>query len=185
MTKIRYSELMSVFNPRGFTLIELLVVVLIIGILSAVALPQYQTAVRKARLTEMQTIVKAVKDAQEIYYMSNGEYTRDFYALDITPPAGARIEANGDITLPSGVKLLTHEVTAGSDQRVYAYHDREHLGFTIYMDHSPIYAGKSFCVAYADATSRKVCSSVSGGAQGFSACNGDGMSEGCMKYEIP
>lgn len=68
---------------KGFTLIELLVVVLIIGILSAVALPQYQKAVAKSRATEALAILKALTDAQEIYYMANGTYAEDLEALDI------------------------------------------------------------------------------------------------------
>ena len=60
-------------NVGGFTLIELLVVVLIIGILSAVALPQYQKAVFKSRFAEAFTNLKTISEAVKLCEMENGK----------------------------------------------------------------------------------------------------------------
>ncbi len=73
---------------KAFTLIELLVVVLIIGILAAIALPQYQFAVKKARYTHLQTMCKSLADAAEVYYLAHGDYTTEIENLDVQLPDG-------------------------------------------------------------------------------------------------
>ena len=68
---------------KGFTLIELLVVVLIIGILAAVALPQYEKAIEKARAAEAMVFLSNLEKAERIHFNATGSFTHDLSSLEI------------------------------------------------------------------------------------------------------
>ena len=62
---------------RAFTLIELLVVVLIIGILAAIALPQYEKAVAKSRVATVLPLMRRWHDALSLYKLEHGSYVKE------------------------------------------------------------------------------------------------------------
>ena len=70
----------------GFTLIELLVVVLIIGILTAIAVPQYQLAVAKSEFSTLKFKTRALAEAVNRYQLATGTLPSEFSELDISLP---------------------------------------------------------------------------------------------------
>lgn len=74
-------------RSRGFTLLELLIVVAIVGMLAAIAVPMYGTAVRQARVTALSADLEHVYGALLSYHADHGSFPaeRDFDTETLTP----------------------------------------------------------------------------------------------------
>ncbi|MDB9486566.1 type IV pilin-like G/H family protein [Dolichospermum circinale CS-537/01] len=83
-------------EDEGFTLIELLVVIIIIGILSAIALPSFLSQAAKAKQTEAKTFVGAVNRGQQAYRMENQSFANNTSDLQINVPGTALNDNTGN-----------------------------------------------------------------------------------------
>ncbi|MBW4673451.1 MAG: type IV pilin-like G/H family protein [Desmonostoc geniculatum HA4340-LM1] len=66
---------------EGFTLIELLVVIIIIGILSAIALPSFLNQANKGKQSEAKQYSGSMNRAQQAYFLENGSFTTELNSL--------------------------------------------------------------------------------------------------------
>ena len=157
-------------NKQAFTLIELLVVVLIIGILAAVAVPQYRLAVAKARYVELKTIVDKITQAQEVYYLANSTYSNRFEELDIDLPAGGQQNTSSlnRYDFPWG-----YCYTGYSDDvaRTVCYNKKIGFGYGRRPEHLPQSAtpGRRFCYVLTTLDTdwrNQVCKQETGAANG-------------------
>jgi len=122
-------------SKQAFTLIELLVVVLIIGILAAVAVPQYQKAVTKSRYATLKHLVRSIADAEKRYHLANGTYASDFDELDID--MGTAGEDNATRYFPWGYCKI--EI---NNKYQYCINQQ------IYMSYEEQFSGAHVCLIY-------------------------------------
>lgn len=123
---------------KGFTLIEMLIVVLIIGILAAIALPQYQVARDKAKFATIKDAARVLKEANERYYLMYQKYTGEIDDLDVSLPytSKTRYESSATYTklrfdwgacfiLPISYTYCT---ISSPDVGYFLFYDRQYQG---------------------------------------------------------
>lgn len=174
----------------GFTLIELLVVVLIIGILAAVAYPQYRFMVLRAETARALPLLKSLRDAQDRYFMANGTYTQKFEDLDIKMLNCAQIlnYENRDLCqLKDKNNIEYHLYNSGSiafhigrdpvQERIYIYYYPSHI--------NPAHTCYAATAGGDNSPGNKLCKGLGGVLLQTGTPAGCNGGQGCNYYSLP
>jgi type IV pilus assembly protein PilE len=100
-------------NMQGVTLMELMIVVVIIGILTAVAYPNYRDFVARAKRNEAKAALLRISTNQERFYLNNNTYTSDMTDLGFAVAGDFKTETGSyNIDVANGADSNTYSATA-------------------------------------------------------------------------
>ncbi len=107
---------MKLMKKRGFTLIELMIVVAIIGLLAAIAIPNFIKFQARSKVSEVRANLKGMYTAQKGYYQNQDTYAPDYAAVGFSPERGNRyFYVSGGLTTPqTRSAALTPALTVGT-----------------------------------------------------------------------
>nr|WP_163865378.1 prepilin-type N-terminal cleavage/methylation domain-containing protein [Myxococcus eversor] len=97
----------------GFTLIELMIVVAIIGILAAIAIPNFIRFQAKSKQSEAKTNLKAIFTAQKAYFGEKDKYVTDFKVVGFDPEPGNRFSYGINGACAASVAVNARDYTGG------------------------------------------------------------------------
>ena len=136
-SRMQYSQSKKYIQSKGFTLVEVMIVVAIIGILSAIALPNYTNYVKRGKAVEATTTLADLKVKMEQFYQDNRTYvgtpwctpsgavkyftyscttaaTATAYTITATPVAGQGVDNFGFTINQSNAKTSNFDGTVGA-----------------------------------------------------------------------
>ena len=152
-------------TTSGFTLIELLVVVLIIGILAAVAVPQYQKAVEKARATEAVLTISTLEKAVDRWILENGtpsatvRFLGTNGTLDIDLQCSSLIGNSCDLrSYNYNIYFEPNAAFTGHGYNVLVYHDNPY--YVLHAHKDPSANEWTRKCGYFDSVTKAVCDSL-------------------------